>query len=138
MDIAALDQVRLNFNPQGLFAINAAIGLMMLGVALELKLDDFKRILIAPKAPGIGLGAQFIFLPAFTFLLTLILRPPPLMLCRHLFAPRSIRQRFGRVCNRVICKPPLPTTVVFVLIKKRRAKMTLPSFPTVLQGLKTA
>jgi len=29
MDIAALDQVRLNFNPQGLFAINAAIGLMM-------------------------------------------------------------------------------------------------------------
>jgi len=72
MDIAALDQVRLNFNPQGL-----AIGLMMLGVALELKLDDFKRILIAPKAPGIGLGAQFIFLPAFTFLLTLILRPPP-------------------------------------------------------------
>jgi len=77
MDIAALDQVRLNFNPQGLFAINSAIGLMMLGVALELKLDDFKRILIAPKAPGIGLGAQFIFLPAFTFLLTLILRPPP-------------------------------------------------------------
>jgi len=77
MDIAALDQVRLNFNPQGLFAINAAIGLMMLGVALELKLDDFKRILIAPKAPGIGLGAQFIFLPAVTFLLTLILRPPP-------------------------------------------------------------
>lgn len=77
MDIAVLDQVRLNFNPQGLFVINAAIGLMMLGVALELKLDDFKRILIAPKAPGIGLGAQFILLPAFTFLLTLILRPPP-------------------------------------------------------------
>ena len=76
MDIAALDQVRLNFNPQGLFVINAAIGLMMLGVALELKLEDFKRIFIAPKAPGIGLGAQFILLPAFTFLLILILRPP--------------------------------------------------------------
>ena len=77
MDIAALDQVRLNFNPQGLFIINAAIGLMMLGVALELKLDDFKRIFTAPKAPAIGLGAQFLLLPAFTFLLTLILRPPP-------------------------------------------------------------
>ena len=77
MDIVALDQVRLNFNPQGLFAINMAIGLMMLGVALELKTDDFKRILIAPKAPGIGLGAQFILLPAFPFLLILILRPPP-------------------------------------------------------------
>jgi len=77
MDPAAIDQVRLNFNPQGLFVINAAIGLMMLGVALELKLEDFKRILIAPKAPAIGLATQFILLPAFTFLLTLILQPPP-------------------------------------------------------------
>ena len=77
MDPAAIDQVRLNFNPQGLFVINAAIGLMMLGVALELKLEDFKRIFLAPKAPVIGLAAQFILLPAFTFLLTLILRPPP-------------------------------------------------------------
>jgi BASS family bile acid:Na+ symporter len=77
MDIAAIDQARLNFNPQGLFIINAAIGLMMLGVALELKLDDFRRIFVAPKAPVIGLIAQFIFLPSFTFLLTLILRPPP-------------------------------------------------------------
>jgi len=77
MDIAAIDQVRLNFNPQGLFIINVAIGLMMFGVALELKLEDFKRIVVAPKAPCIGLAAQFILLPAFTFVLTLILRPPP-------------------------------------------------------------
>jgi BASS family bile acid:Na+ symporter len=77
MDISAIDQVRLNFNPQGLFIINVAIGLMMFGVALELKLEDFKRIVVAPKAPCIGLAAQFVLLPAFTFLLTLILRPPP-------------------------------------------------------------
>ncbi|MGD9240589.1 MAG: bile acid:sodium symporter family protein [Desulfobacterales bacterium] len=76
MDLAAIDQVRLNFNPQGLFIINAAIGLMMLGVALELKPDDFKRILVTPKAPVIGLIAQFVMLPAFTFLLTLIINPP--------------------------------------------------------------
>ena len=77
MDAAAIDQIRLNFNPQGLLIINAAIGLMMFGVALDLKLEDFKRIVVSPKAPGIGLGAQFILLPAFTFLLTLILRPQP-------------------------------------------------------------
>ena len=77
MDIGAIDQVRLNFNPQGLLIINAAIGLMMFGVALELKLEDFKRIAVAPKAPCIGLAAQFILLPAFTYLLTLILKPPP-------------------------------------------------------------
>lgn len=77
MDAAAVDQIRLNFNPQGMFVINAAIGLMMFGVALDLKLEDFKRIIVSPKAPGIGLLAQFILLPAFTFLLILALRPQP-------------------------------------------------------------
>ena len=79
MDVAAVDQVRLNFNAQGLLVINAAIGLMMLGVALDLKVEDFKRIFVSPKAPLIGLGAQFILLPFFTFLFTLILRPHPSM-----------------------------------------------------------
>jgi BASS family bile acid:Na+ symporter len=79
MEPLAIDQVRLNFNPQGLMAINAAIGLMMLGVSLDLKIEDFKRILASPKAPGIGLMAQFILLPAFTFLLTLVLKPHPSM-----------------------------------------------------------
>jgi len=77
MEPMAIDQIRLNFNQQGLLAINAAIGLMMLGVAIDLKLADFKRVLKSPKAPVIGLAAQFILLPAFTFLLTMILRPHP-------------------------------------------------------------
>jgi len=79
MDMAAVDQVRLNFNPQGLLVINCAIGLMMLGVALELKIEDFKRIFISPRAPAIGLVAQFLLLPVFTFLLTLLIRPHPSM-----------------------------------------------------------
>ena len=77
MEPVAIDQIRLNFNQQGLLIINAAIGLMMLGVAIDLKLEDFKRVLRAPKAPAIGLAAQFLLLPAFTFLLTMLLRPHP-------------------------------------------------------------
>ena len=77
MDPVTIDQVRLNFNPTGIAIINAAIGLMMLGVALELKIDDFKRIITSPKAPAIGLAAQFILLPAFTFLLVWIIKPHP-------------------------------------------------------------
>ena len=79
MDAVAIDQIRLNFNAQAVFGLNVVIGLMMLGVALELKLDDFKRIIVSPKAPGIGLGAQFILLPAFTFVLTLFLPITPSM-----------------------------------------------------------
>ena len=77
LDPNTLDQVRLNFNPAGIAIINGAIGLMMLGVALELSFDDFKRILASPKAPAIGLLAQFILLPAFTFALVMIMRPHP-------------------------------------------------------------
>ena len=74
--MSQIDQVRLNFSPQGLMVINAAI---VLGVSLDLKFEDFKRIMVAPRAPCIGLAAQFILLPAFTFVLTLILRPVPSM-----------------------------------------------------------
>ncbi len=77
MDPSAVDQIRLNFNPGTLLALNGVIGLMMFGMALDLKLDDFKRIARSPKAPAIGLGAQFILLPAFTWLLTLVLNPLP-------------------------------------------------------------
>ena len=77
MNPAALDQVQLNFNPQGLMIINLAIGLMMLGVALDMKLSDFKRIIVSPRAPCAGLFAQFILLPIFTFLLTLVAKPAP-------------------------------------------------------------
>jgi BASS family bile acid:Na+ symporter len=79
MDPAAIDQIRLNFSPQALVGLNVVIGLMMLGVSLDLKLADFKRVIVSPKAPAIGLGAQFILLPAFTYLLTLIIRPAPSM-----------------------------------------------------------
>ncbi len=77
MDAAAVDQIQLNFSRTGLTIINLVIGLMMFGVALDIKLDDFVRILRAPKAPAIGLVAQFLFLPAFTFVLTLVLDLTP-------------------------------------------------------------
>ena len=79
MDPAAVDAIRLNFRPQDLVAINAVIGLMMFGMSLDLKTEDFKRIARSPRAPAIGLIAQFLLLPFFSFLLTLALDPVPSM-----------------------------------------------------------
>ena len=79
MDASVVDQIHLNFNQNGLLALNAVIGLMMYGMALDMRLEDFKRVVRSPKGPMIGLGAQFIILPAFTFLLTLILPVTPSM-----------------------------------------------------------
>jgi bile acid:Na+ symporter, BASS family len=77
MDSGSLDQIRVNFNQENLFAINLLIGLMVLGVSLDLRPDDFRRILSAPKGFLAGVAAQLFLLPAFTYLLTRILAPPP-------------------------------------------------------------
>ncbi|RJR17906.1 MAG: bile acid:sodium symporter family protein [Desulfobacteraceae bacterium] len=79
MDATAIDQISLNFNKGGLLALNAVIGLMMYGMALDMKLEDFKRVILSPKGPAIGLGAQFVLLPLFTFFLTLVLPVTPSM-----------------------------------------------------------
>lgn len=72
-----IDLVRLNFNPQSLWALNAIIGLVMFGVALDLKASDFKAVLVTPKPVLIGLVSQFVLLPAFTFALVLLIKPAP-------------------------------------------------------------
>lgn len=65
--------VALNFDPESLIAINVMIALMMFGVSLELKPVDFRRIILSPKAPSIGLVIQFLVLPATTCFATWVL-----------------------------------------------------------------
>lgn len=72
---AALVQ-QLAFSTTDLVAMNAAIALMMFGVSLQLRLADFQQLLIAPRAPLVGLVAQFLLLPAITCLLTWLFAIP--------------------------------------------------------------
>ncbi|MEN8124158.1 MAG: bile acid:sodium symporter family protein [Bacteroidota bacterium] len=72
-----VDQLVLNFDPSSLLVLNIILGVIMFGVSLDLKLDDFYRILKNPRGPIIGLIAQFLLLPAFTFGLTLLIKPAP-------------------------------------------------------------
>lgn len=73
----AIDQVQLRFDSASLTALNVIIGLIMFGVALDLRFEDFRRVARSPKGPLIGLGAQFVLFPAFSFLLTRVLDPWP-------------------------------------------------------------
>ena len=72
-----VDQLILNFDRGFLFILNFLIGFMMFGVALDMRWSDFKWIVKSPKGPIIGLISQFLLLPAFTYVLTLILDPAP-------------------------------------------------------------
>ena len=72
--LSSLDHVRLNFSSESLHALNIAIGIIMFGVALEIKLSQFKDLINNPKSAIIGFGSQFLVLPFLTFLLTILLR----------------------------------------------------------------
>lgn len=72
-----IDDVVLNFNPGSLMILNVVLAAIMLGIALDTSVDDFRRALTKPKAMAVGIAAQFLLLPAVTFLLTLILSPAP-------------------------------------------------------------
>lgn len=65
------------FNPASLIMLNAILALMMFGVSLSLRFDDFKRILLYPVAPLAGLFAQFLLLPLATCLFTWALNIEP-------------------------------------------------------------
>ena len=72
-----VDEIRLNFNPASLIALNGVLGFLMFGIALDTRVEDFKRVARMPGAMAVGIGAQFLVLPAVTFGLTLLLQPAP-------------------------------------------------------------
>ena len=74
---APIDQVQLAFSPSSLTTLNVILGLVMFGVALELRVEDFKRAALKPRGPLLGMTAQFVILPAATFGLVTLLDPTP-------------------------------------------------------------
>lgn len=74
-NLEQLDTVRLNFNQESVNVMNIAIAFIMFGVALSIKPRHFKILIFNPKPVLLGVIAQYILLPALTFLLVIILRP---------------------------------------------------------------
>jgi BASS family bile acid:Na+ symporter len=75
--LMVLDEIRLNFNEEGLFVLNITIAFIMFGVALGLKAENFKNVILKPKSAFIGVASQFFLLPAMTFALIKLLEPSP-------------------------------------------------------------
>ena len=72
-----IDSIKINFDSEGLWLLNIAIAIIMFGVALGIKIDDFKRLLKKPKIVFVGVLSQFILLPAATFLAIILIQPHP-------------------------------------------------------------
>jgi BASS family bile acid:Na+ symporter len=72
-----IDEIRLNFNPASLAVLNGVLAFLMFGIALDTRIEDFKRVSRMPLAFAVGVGAQFVVLPAITYALTLLLGVGP-------------------------------------------------------------
>ncbi len=73
----AIDLAQFNFSPRIGLAVAAMVGFLVFAVALDLTWDQFRRVLEKPKAPGIGLVAQYVILPAVAFGIGLLLAGTP-------------------------------------------------------------
>ncbi|CAM1335154.1 bile acid:sodium symporter family protein [Tenacibaculum aestuariivivum] len=72
-----IDSIKINFNKDALWMLNIALAIIMFGVSLDIKINDFKELFKKPKIILIGLLSQFILLPFFTYLAICIIKPYP-------------------------------------------------------------
>ena len=74
---APIDDILLNINPTGQLVLGAVLALIIYGVALDLRIEDFIEVFRRPVAPLAGLLAQLAVLPAVTWAITMLLKPQP-------------------------------------------------------------
>ncbi len=69
------DGIRIHFDPDSQVLLHLILAFVMFGVALELRLPDLRAAFVRPKATLVGMGSQFVLLPALTALLLVLWRP---------------------------------------------------------------
>jgi len=70
-----LDDVKINFDANGLWVLNIALAIVMFGVALGVTINDFKELFKQPKVVVLGILSQFVLLPFVTYLFILLIKP---------------------------------------------------------------
>ncbi len=77
MTIADLDSLRIILDPVGQAGVAIALMLVMFGVALGLRVSDFRALLKSPAIYFGGVIGQVLLLPLVTFALIHVISPPP-------------------------------------------------------------
>ncbi|HEY5579610.1 MAG TPA: bile acid:sodium symporter family protein [Rhodoferax sp.] len=72
-----IDQVQLHFNPAALAGLNMILGLVMFGIALDLRISDFRTAFKTPKGLLLATVGHHIIFPAMTYMLIWIINPVP-------------------------------------------------------------
>jgi BASS family bile acid:Na+ symporter len=77
MDTETLDSLRIVLDPLGQAGVALALMLVMFGVALGLRVQDFRILADQPSLYLGGVLAQIVLLPLVTFGLIILISPPP-------------------------------------------------------------
>jgi len=77
MEMTTLDSLRIVLDPVGQAGVALALMLVMFGVALGLRVDDFRILADKPRVFFGGIAAQVLILPLVTFGLIHLIEPPP-------------------------------------------------------------
>ena len=72
-----IDQVQLHFNPAALAGLNIILGLVMFGIALDLRVADFRIAFKSPKGLLLATVGHHIIFPAMTYALIYVINPVP-------------------------------------------------------------
>lgn len=67
-----LDPIRINFSASGMHMLNVVLCIVMFGVALEIRVSHFRKLISEPRLALSGIFSQMIALPAITFVLIVI------------------------------------------------------------------
>jgi len=70
-----IDLHSFEFSPDQLILLNFCLAFLMFAVALDIKITDFQKALVRPKALLVGLSSQLILLPLLSISLVYAFRP---------------------------------------------------------------
>jgi len=60
-----------------MIGLNAALAFIMFGIALDIRMSDFKEVYKAPRGVAVGVLSQFVLLPLITVFLVWMFKPSP-------------------------------------------------------------
>lgn len=72
-----IDQIQIHFDASSMWLVNVTLAIIMFGVALDITIDDFKKLINQPKLFFVGVFSQFLLVPLTTLILVYLLKPHP-------------------------------------------------------------
>ena len=75
METIAIDEIQINFSEDALVALNILVAFLMFGIALDIRREDFLRLIRSPRIPLVGLLSEYVYLPLLTLLIIWLFSP---------------------------------------------------------------